>query len=76
MKVKMTPELEKLVKSRGGEAYILHCLQYVIGNVEMPSLYEYNYVCGMKVSVYDLGTLWKTGYSPYDRLFGIKPDDQ
>ena len=43
---------------------------YYLGNVEMLSLYEYNNVAKMKVSIYDLGALWKNGCSPFDKLCG------
>lgn len=70
MELKLTKELENLIKSRGGEKYILKCIAYYIGNIDMVSLYEYNYVANMKVSVNDTIALWKDGCSPFDKLIG------
>lgn len=76
LKVKITDELAKLIEKRGGEEYVQKMIRYYIGNVDMPSLYDYNYVCGMTdVDIYKMCALWKTGHSPMDRLFGIKPED-
>lgn len=70
MKLHLTKELENLINSRGGEKYILKCIMDMVGNKEMISLYEYNYICHMKVSVYDQCALWKDGCSPIEKLFG------
>lgn len=69
MKLKLTKELEAILKNRGGEEYVIDIIMYYLGNVEMISLYEYNNIAKMKVNIYDLGALWKDGYSPIERLF-------
>lgn len=70
MKLNLTKELEAVLKERGGEEYVIQIIMYYLGNVDMLSLYEYNYIAKMKVDIYDLTAIWKDGKSPFDKLCG------